>query len=144
MVKMSVKFLLSWCLTSILIKGYSQENSKHYCIMNTCDFKLRNTIDGLRELTILKYRIVNNSNKDNKLLCQYFLVTVRKDTFNVISIFREASSDSFIKEFKFSKNWVFKKIKSDSCLTFYSQFNLSKQIDEKYGILVGRLYGEID
>ncbi|HSC53910.1 MAG TPA: hypothetical protein VLC98_09830 [Phnomibacter sp.] len=144
MLKMGVKILLVCCLTSFLTKGYSQGNNKHYHAVNTCDFMLSNTIDGLRDLTILRYWIVNNANGDKRLLCQYFLVADRKDTFNVVSIFREASSDSFIKEYRFSANWVFKKIKTDSCLTFYSQFDLSRQIEEKYRILVGRLYGEID
>lgn len=144
MIKMILNISLASFLLCISIKAYSQENKENNCKVNTCDFPLSNTIDGLRELTILRYRIVNNSNSDNKLLCQYFLVTNKKDTFNIISIFNVAASDSFIKANRFSKNWVFKKIKTDSCLTFYSQFDLSKQIEEKYRILVGRFYGEID
>ena len=144
MVRIGFKMQLIIFLLCFFTKGQSQEDKRYYCAINTCDFTLGNTINGLRELTILRYRIVNNVNKDKKFLCQYFLVTDGKDTFNVISIFNEISSDTFIKENRFSKNWVFKKISTDSCFNFYSQFNLSKQIEKKHQVLLGSLYGELD
>lgn len=144
MVTKAFKISFITCLLLISVRSNCQNKKEHYCVINTCDFKYDNNIESMRELTILRYRIVNNVNKEGRFLCQYYLVSDRKDTFNIISIFRESSNDSFIKENKLSKNWVFKKIEHDSCLTFYSQFNLSNEIDRRYRILLGSFFGEVD
>lgn len=144
MVRKTIKFSLIFCLLSIALGSNCQNINECYCAFNTCDFRYDNDIERLRELTILRYRIVNNVNKERRFLCQYYLVSNRKDTFNIISVFKESSTDTFIKENRLSKNWVFKKIELDSCEIFYSQFNLSNEIDRKYKVLLGRFFGEID
>lgn len=131
----------------LLLQGKINQETKYTkCTkFNTCEFNAyKKDISELRNLSIIKYSIVNNLNKKKILLSEYFLVKNSKDTFNVITMFNLPSSDSLIKEYRWSSNWNFMSTKNNSCLDFYSQINLRSVINFKYPILFGEFYGEFD
>lgn len=133
-------------LVSLIFQVRAGDHPKRedYFKFNTCEFKKRdNNTTYIRDIAIIKYSIVNNRNKKRDSLSAYYLIRNSKDTFNVIHIFNTPSSDSIIKEYRWSENWNFKSMR-DTCVVFYSQINLKKEIDCKYPILFGQLFVELD
>ena len=132
-------------LLFILLCLFLQEQKRNnivtqYYKFNTCSLgKHLKNVNRLTRLSILKYSVVNNSNKAKDTLSEYFLIKSKKDTFNVIMLVNRAFSDSFIKEQRFSPNWNFDQMK-DTCVNFRSQLNLNDEIAPKYPVIFGDIY----
>ena len=106
---------------------------------NSCKFKLQKNITSLENLTIIKYSIINNPNKKKELLCSYYLIRNSVDTFNVIDVFNQPSSDSMFKEHFQVDKWNFEKSR-DTCINFKSQVDLGKLVNKKFPILIGKVF----
>jgi hypothetical protein len=136
------QLLLLFCLIN------SHHAYKHPCEeyfkFNTCEFKgQRRNFTNSMGFAIIRYSIKNNQNTRKTWLSEYFLVHNSKDTFNIIQIFNQPSSDSIIRKYRWSTNWKFERMK-DTCMDFYSQIDLKKEMNQRYPVVIGRIYAEID
>jgi hypothetical protein len=133
--------LLFWVINA----HYAYKNPcEKYLKFNTCEFNNhKRNFTNLMGFTIIRYSIKNNQNVRKTWLSEYFLVHNSNDTFNIIQIFNHPSSDSIIQKYRWSANWKLKQMK-DTCMDFYSQIDLKKEINQRYPVVIGRIYAEID
>ncbi|MBA4257643.1 MAG: hypothetical protein C0446_00640 [Chitinophaga sp.] len=137
-------FILVFLINLSLSTSKQNDTIDKYHKYNVCDFKwCTGNLKELEHVSIIKYSITNDINLKQFPISSYFLIASQKDTFNVISIYNGKISDSIILEYRWSKNWNFKpeKIK---CLDFYSKSNLNININSKYPLIYGLVFGEFD
>ena len=121
-----------------------QDTTDKYFSYSICDFKWSKIkVKDLRQVSIIKYTISNDVNLKKLPIASFYLIASQRDTFNVINIYNGKISDSLIHEYRWSNNWNFKHEKF-LCLDFYSKSNLKKEINNKYPLIYGLLYGEFD
>lgn len=131
------------CLSIVTLLSFG--NNRSIYKYNSCDFKKNEKKIELRYgVSIITYCIVNDSNKDNLRLSEYYLIKSENDTFNVINTFYGSTSDSTVKKFRYSTNWLFLPLKDTACFDFFSYFNLKDIIDCKYPVLFGRIAQGLD
>lgn len=147
MINIFISLFLAGISLSTSIKNDNllvQESTVNFFTFNICDFKWSKcNLNNLRNVSIIKYSISNDENLKHLPIASYFLIASHRDTFNVISIHNGKISDSLILEYRWSDNWNFKQEKI-RCLDIYSKKNLKKEINYKYPLLYGLLYGEYD
>lgn len=111
----------------------------------SCEFDIQEIRGDVRyEVSILKYQIADNFSNCKLQLSEYYLVKSGSDTLNVIAPYYGSRSDSTIRKYRYSTNWVLMPKKDTACFEFYSFINLKKAIDNKYPILFGQIVIGID
>ena len=147
MVNIFISIFLAGISLSTTIKNdymFVQDSTDNYSSFNICDFKWsRTNLKDLRQVSIIKYSISNDLNLKHLPIASFFLIASQRDTFNVINIYNGKISDSLILEYRWSNNWNFNHEKI-RCSDFYSKSNLKKEINYKYPLIYGLLYGEFD
>ena len=139
-------FLAGISLSTTIKNDYMlvQDSTDNYSSFNICDFKWsRTNLKDLRQVSIIKYSISNDLNLKHLPIASFFLIVSQRDTFNVINIYKGKISDSLILEYRWSNNWNFNHEKI-RCVDVYSKSNLKKEINYKYPLIYGLLYGEFD
>lgn len=107
---------------------------------NSCEFsKYKKNISELTDVSILDFKITNDSNKGKENVSAYYLIKSDKDTFNVIHIFNTRSSDETVIGYKNLSTWNFKQMR-DTCIVFKSHVQLNKVINYKFPVLFGDLF----
>ncbi len=147
MVRVISNLYIFCCLNFSIPLSFLSTSSFDKCIYkyNSCEFDAQKTRGDVRyDVTILKYQIADNFNDCKLQLSEYYLVKSGSDTLNVIAPYYGSRSDSTIKKYRYSANWVLMPKKDTCCFDFYSFINLKNVIDNKYSILFGQIVLGID
>ncbi|NII27331.1 hypothetical protein HB364_19735 [Pseudoflavitalea sp. X16] len=127
-------------ISMLFLTQKANAQSKNYFKFNSCELgMLKKNIPSLDNVAILDFKMANDRNSKKKYLAAYYLIKSTKDTFNVIQIFNQSSSDSTLNQNRDFKAWHFEQMK-DTCIDFRSAFDLKKILNHKYPLLIGSIF----
>lgn len=129
---------INFCVPLLLLNTFLYD----LCLYkyDSCEFEIQKLKSEIRYgVSILKYQSADDLNSINLQLSEYFLIKSGNDTINVIATYLDSRSDSTIRRYRYSTNWVLLPRKDSACFEFYSIFNLKKAIDNKYPVQFGQI-----
>ncbi len=136
--KLSNLSSINYCVPLLLLNTFLYD----LCLYkyNSCEFDIQKLKSEIRYgVSILKYQSADDLNNNKLQLSEYFLIKSGNDTINVIATYLGSRSDSTIRRYRYSTNWVFLPRKDSACFEFYSNFNLKKAIENKYPVQFGQI-----
>ncbi len=136
----SSKIFLSIGLSLILMPGCKTKKKIYY---NTCNENIaRNKFEGIDIKEILSAKFNNSGSHDSLFACNLFTVVDlnTSDTLNIIDLNPLLKKSELTNGAGNYKNGiVFMVNNSDSCIAFYSYFNMRDIFNSKYPIYAGEV-----